>query len=788
MVGALTTWDLAISANDKSFKQRKGEVDGRFSAVGNVITTKDPPNEGVIKTIHDLIDGTGDKEGEGLKQKVLQAWTFLYEKQTKENPLPKALDDDFQKHYKQLEQGKISELSDLDREQYQRLVKAYVCGEEEKPEKTGKGGESPKAEKAERKYLFEGLDLRRPKDNAAAVHRDRNMPHFHGHQFHAPLPGPGAAAANPDAVEMVGVLDWDPTDLDRIKKQFVWEETPDTQTVRLAQEDLWVYEALLRIIENTNKDEKTNKAPTSSEKAAIKRIESLEIGQQAARRWAQDKESVIAGLAAVSAAPGPGGGPARQVPRGGIQQFQHSRRGGIYAGPGLHNVGPQESPLADRYVDDRGDPLAEDAKSPYAELFKMMPINLRLVIDQKKVTKLLAECGNANMPIVVRTVRLRPGEGETISALTGAGAAGSGQGPATTTLFMHRPSSATGEGEGQTAEPAGSPYLHVGNPRDHLPLQSTRSENVGNREHRRRGGDAGNNAGRRFSDGRSPMKAQVKLKLDKDSLQQFFLENVEKMVFGVVALGALFLIWQALTQKGYDKRPEALNRESAKANKKIDDTPPWAIPPECHSAEFEKLVKRVLLPIKPVAYEYGNPWDNPVVPPLKLRPKPDLFAAEDLCGTAGVGAFAAGGAHGGQGRIGMRYVVLTALVPLERQTAAYQKAFDGVTYQIPQNDAEPVYARFNVKRVVVPSSGRNHEFNWEAEKPIDSAKAIFNAKRQWQGTGQEIVDPRFLYGQSQGSVRGGRSGESTTDPLVFPLGPTTHGWGTEVAHLPEIPP
>jgi hypothetical protein len=279
---------------------------------------------------------------------------------------------------------------------------------------------------------------------------------------------------------------------------------------------------------------------------------------------------------------------------------------------------------------------------------------------------------------------------------------------------------------------------------------------------------------------------KAKLKLDKDSLQQFFLENVEKIVFGVVALGALFLIWDALTRKGYDKRPEELNRKSAEADDKINKTPPDRIPPECHSAEFEKLVKRVNDPIRQVAYEYGNPWDNPVVPPLRLRPQPPLFAAEKLCGTAGVGAFAAGaGAHGGQGQIGMRYVVLTALVPIERQTTAYHEAFDGVTYQIPQNDGGPSYARFNVERVVVPPSGRNHEFDWEAEKPIDSVKAVPAAKRQWQGTDAEVVDPRFLY--SQGAARIGHTTEIKNDPLVFPLGPLMDRvWGTEVAHLPEI--
>ena len=73
--------------------------------------------------------------------------------------------------------------------------------------------------------------------------------------------------------------------------------------MRLAQEDLWVYEALLRIIENTNKG-------TTYENAAIKRIDALEIGKQAARSWGQDEEPVIKGLkqaATGKGAAGPGG-------------------------------------------------------------------------------------------------------------------------------------------------------------------------------------------------------------------------------------------------------------------------------------------------------------------------------------------------------------------------------------------------------------------------------------------------------------------------------------------------
>jgi hypothetical protein len=108
----------------------------------------------------------------------------------------------------------------------------------------------------------------------------------------------------------------------------------------------------------------------------------------------------------------------------------------------------ESSPLADRYVDDKGKPLADETKHPYAE-FKMMPINLRLVIEQTKIVKLLAHCANSNMPIDVRAVRFRPGEGEPLNlsaiaqavALAKGGPAGSG-GPAGMVVPAGRPARA----------------------------------------------------------------------------------------------------------------------------------------------------------------------------------------------------------------------------------------------------------------------------------------------------------------------------------------------------------
>ena len=63
-----------------------------------------------------------------------------------------------------------------------------------------------------------------------------------------------------------------------------------------------------------------------------------------------------------------------------------------------------------RYVDDKGQPLpASEPEYPYVKSsgeFKMMPIRMSLVMDERSLPKLLVECGNSNMPIEVRRVRI----------------------------------------------------------------------------------------------------------------------------------------------------------------------------------------------------------------------------------------------------------------------------------------------------------------------------------------------------------------------------------------------
>jgi hypothetical protein len=177
---------------------------------------------------------------------------------------------------------------------------------------------------------------------------------------------------------MVGVVAWDEADRKRIEDRFQWEKKPTTAKVLLAQEDLWVYEALLRVIKNTNGDAKTNYD------AAVKRIEFLLIGADVGKLFQ-----------------GAGG------------TFSRSGGEGSGSAGGPMVAGAADNLLEGRYVDSNFNPLSASAQQPYAE-FKMMPVRMQLLVQQQKIPKLLVECANSTMPIEVRTVRIWPGAGPSL--------------------------------------------------------------------------------------------------------------------------------------------------------------------------------------------------------------------------------------------------------------------------------------------------------------------------------------------------------------------------------------
>ena len=214
---------------------------------------------------------------------------------------------------------------------------------------------------------------------------------------------------------MVGIVDWDPNDVAKVERKFeAWRTTPSDLQVKLAQEDLWVVQSLLRVIKNTNGN------VTEHSKAAIKHIDALDIGVNAVAAWAAAEGQVFHG----GGEAGSGGGAA-------VAAAGATPAGAAAAGASGGGSAEDAALKQNRYVDEKGEPLAADAASPTKE-FKRMPIRMKLSIDQRKIAKLLVECANSAMPIEVRRVRIKPGEGEIVDFGTGAagGTGGTGAGAA----------------------------------------------------------------------------------------------------------------------------------------------------------------------------------------------------------------------------------------------------------------------------------------------------------------------------------------------------------------------
>jgi hypothetical protein len=85
-----------------------------------------------------------------------------------------------------------------------------------------------------------------------------------------------------------------------------------------------------------------------------------------------------------------------------------------------------------RYVDQHGTPLPYNATPPFKQ-FKMIPVHMVLGIDQRELPRLLANCANSEMPVVIRRVAVQPEEGGSGSlsgssgGVTGRGSSDSGR-------------------------------------------------------------------------------------------------------------------------------------------------------------------------------------------------------------------------------------------------------------------------------------------------------------------------------------------------------------------------
>ena len=405
VVIALAIWYVASGQVADTYTQRTGEIEMSFGQVQGIQSRH--PNEDCAKW--------WTTRTENQKKKVLAGWTTLYNKQKADNELPKGLSDECLELFYCSEPKLVGRMWTYQVEGNPRPITRQVHAEdfdsylEEYQNKIG--------DYVDKLPLI--IDMREGLVNEEAGGAGRGVGDEPGGIHDGGVHG-GAGfrdgreqEANED-LELTGIVEWPESDREELNAGFNWGSAPDLFVIKLAQEDLWVYQALLRIIADTNE----GYTDADYRNAPIKRIDALEIGQKASRSW-QDQIEEAVGLE-VGMTEGADGG-------GGSSGGDASAHG-----DSATDVSEKSSRANNRYVDDKGQPLAADANGvieqpPYAE-FKMMPIRMQLLMNQESINKVLALCANSSMPIEVKQVRFKMGKPRRVSLVEGGEGMDSGSG------------------------------------------------------------------------------------------------------------------------------------------------------------------------------------------------------------------------------------------------------------------------------------------------------------------------------------------------------------------------
>jgi len=247
------------------------------------------------------------------------------------------------------------------------------------------------------------------------------------------------AQERPSGAQWDGLVVWPLSEREYLEAKFgkgqAWLQGPTTAQVVYTHESMNVYALLLYfVVASTNGDQ------TEHQLLAIKKIVTLRIGEDcqlppkgtgdatAQPGAPQGKSGYGPGTVGLSAGGAGGGyGPgAGNLPGSGGEQMGPqdptapfvvdtlSLGGGRgsegFGGGGGATTNTDRGPsLADgtfRYVDDEGYALPDPKQQPYAE-FRMLPVTMRFIMDQRKLPELLARCVESPLPIEVRQWSLR---------------------------------------------------------------------------------------------------------------------------------------------------------------------------------------------------------------------------------------------------------------------------------------------------------------------------------------------------------------------------------------------
>lgn len=268
------------------------------------------------------------------------------------------------------------------------------------------------------------------------------------------------------------------------------------------------------------------------------------------------------------------------------------------------------------------------------------------------------------------------------------------------------------------------------------------------------------------------MAGKPKLNLDTQKIKHFLVQHGEKIVLGLFGLIFLMLLYKSFGLERVTQTPQDLSRVVQEARQKLDRA---QFNPEEEGIVVKEYAEKAKQVTRKVAIS-GRTWKPvrpPIWPPGNKRGQPLLLVVEDVQAFGGLGLFdlkaeslpgaartpaaepqrdgrnpaergeapsppsPRGGSTAGPGD-GLRYVVVLGLVPVGRQTKAYQEAFHNVA--APQEgDQKPRYKGVWVQRAV--AGPPDDELQWIA---IDKENAKLKerlGKATEELAADNVVDP-----------------------------------------------
>jgi hypothetical protein len=346
VIVATISWKMSSSSLDAEFVTNKQQIDSQFSNM-----------EGITrKAVHgnDEVNNAERAEAIQIRDKVLQLWQTMYDRQTEVVlKWPAELGEDFLDAV----DGKrfLDPIGNEQRQRYRTYAK----------DRFPKLVEIVQAKKMPQSDMGFGGGMSMTED----------LPQYD---------------AEGNLIEPEKYLvQW--ADQATVQAKLNFTQLPTSRQVWVTQEDIWVYETLLHAINNTNEA----RDATRPDNAAIRFIMALDVGQAAAPA-AKERGNVI--LPA-----GAGGDPAAGMDG----MSSDGGRGGFGTDGSGNAVDMDTALLQNRYVDATGAPIA-DASTDTGGECRRLPVRLQLLMNQQAIPDLLAMCANAALPIEVKRVRINP--------------------------------------------------------------------------------------------------------------------------------------------------------------------------------------------------------------------------------------------------------------------------------------------------------------------------------------------------------------------------------------------